>query len=135
MADSKFTLNYKGKELELEHSGISLEGVESIEVDENARPPVAKVVGKLAAEEYVHETPAQLVIVHTEDGDKVKHGDVYLQGVSKVTKNGDKVELEISIGSVNFKEMVEEKPAPKKPVVKPAEKKEAGVDVGKPEDK
>jgi hypothetical protein len=114
----------------LKNGGVVLEGVTSVDRVLEDGIPVAKVKAVLSRKEYVTEVPSAMVLVVGPDGESLKHGSEFIEGLLEVSEKDGILELKLEVDSEDYgPARAAKKAAPKveKKVVapKPVEKLEA----------
>lgn len=127
---SKIILVHEESGYTVKNGGVVLQGVTEVERIEEDGVPIVKVKALLSRKEYETEVPSAMVLVVGKDGEYLKHGDQYIEGLVDVKEKDGVLELKLEVASEDYGPLREAKKAsPKKvasrPVVKPAEKPEA----------
>ncbi len=130
LMQSKFELVHREDGNQVKHGESVLVGVDKVEkVDEEGVP---YLVFEAPIKEEQYEVEGSFVLYHGKDGDAIKHGGIFLEGLQEVEKvivNGvPKIVAKVALGGEDYSQILkvkkkeEKKPAPKptpKPEVKP----------------
>lgn len=116
----------------VKNGGVVLQGVTEVERIEEDGVPIVKLKALLARKEYETEVPSAMVLVVGKDGEYLKHGDQFIEGLVDVKEKDGVLELKLEVATEDYAPLRESKKAAKKsvkapapkPVVKPAEKLE-----------
>ena len=129
---SQIVLVHEESGYTVKNGGVVLQGVTEVERIEEDGVPIVKLKALLARKEYETEVPSAMVLVVGKDGDYLKHGDQFIEGLVDVKEKDGVLELKLEVASEDYAPLRESKKAAKKavkapapkPVVKPAEKLE-----------
>jgi hypothetical protein len=123
---SKIVLVHEESGYTLKNGGVTFEGVTEVERVIEDGVPVAKLKAVLARKEYVTEVPSAMVLVVGPDGESLKHGSEYVEGLIEVKEKDGVLELKLEIDSEDYGPLREaKKAAPKKVAPKPVAPKSA----------
>jgi hypothetical protein len=128
---SKIVLVHEeGGKFTLKNGGVVLEGVTDVKRVMEDGVPIVEVEAVLSAKHYVTEVPSAMILVVDPEGESLKHGTEYIDGLLEVSEKDGILKLKLEVDSEDYgPARAAKKAAPKveKKVVapKPAEKLEA----------
>ena len=125
----------KDGEYTLKSGGVVLQGVTEVKRVVEDDVPYVEVTAELTRKEYVTEKPSAMILVVSPEGESLRHGDQFIEGLVDISEKDGVVKMKLEVSSEDYaplraskkekkaepKKVVE---APKKPA-KPEEKPEA----------
>jgi hypothetical protein len=128
---SKIILVHEESGYTLKNGGVVLQGITDVERVVEDGVPVVKVKAVLSKKEYVTEVPSSMVLVVGPEGESLKHGDQFIEGLVDIKEKDGVLEMTLEVASEDYGP----KRAAKKVAPKVEEKKVVKPVVQKPVDK
>jgi hypothetical protein len=124
----------KDGEYTLKSGGVVLQGVTEVKRVVEDDVPYVEVTAELTRKEYVTEKPSAMILVVSPEGESLRHGDQFIEGLVDISEKDGIVKMKLEVSSEDYaplraskKEKKEVKKEVPKPVVtsKKVEEKDA----------
>lgn len=124
----------KDGEYTLKSGGVVLQGVTEVKRVVEDDVPYVEVTAELTRKEYVTEKPSAMILVVGPEGESLRHGDQFIEGLVDISEKDGIVKMKLEVSSEDYaplraskKEKKEVKKEVPKPVVtsKKVEEKDA----------
>ena len=120
---SKIVLVHEEDGYTLKNAGIVLQGVTEVKRTMEDGVPYVEVSAELARKEYVTEKPSAMILVVGPEGESLKHGDQFIEGLVSVEEKDGVVKMKLEVASEDYAPLraakKEKKVEPVKAAVKP----------------
>jgi hypothetical protein len=123
---SKIVLVHEEDGYTLKNAGVVLQGVTEVKRVMEDGIPYVEVSAELNRKEYVTEKPSAMVLVVGPEGESLRHGDQFIEGLVSVEEKDGVVKMKLEVASEDYAPLraakKEKKAEPKvapKPVVAP----------------
>ena len=107
----------------LKNSGVVLQGVTGVKRTMEEGVPYVEVTAELARKEYVTENPSAMILVVGPEGESLRHGDQFIEGLVEVEEKDGVVKMKLEVSSEDYGPLrafkKEKKAEPKKVVEAP----------------
>jgi len=86
----------------LKNDGVVLQGVTEVKKVVEDGVPYVEVTAELSRKEYVTEKPSYMILVVGPDGEVLKHGGQYIEGLVEIEEKDGVVKMKLEVASEDY---------------------------------